>query len=714
MKIIEIIELLKADPESTLESLGEKEIIKILDYLSDKYYNHIPIISDELFDIIKDFFEKQFDKKYEKVGAPVKANNIKEKNEKNENNENLGNQGNIVKLPYWLGSLDKIKPSSNAFNNWIDKFHGPYVLSWKLDGISALLYKSNKQVYMYTRGNGYDGKDISHCIDLIGINISKMIEGDAIRGELIISRENFKKISDKMANPRNAVAGIIGTKKKPDPKLYKLIDFVAYWVLSPQLKASDQLEYIKKKEFVPRSVEYEIVNKTTLNELSKKLIEGRNTHKYEIDGLVVLDNSMYYPLESGSNPSYGFAFKQLLTDQIAEATIIDVLWEVSKDKYIKPKIQINTIELGGVEISFATAFNAKFVVDNCIGPGALIQIVRSGDVIPKIEKVIKPAETGKPKMPKIKYVWNESGVDIIASELDNDTMKKIIIKKLTYFFEKLGIKWMGETTVEKFVSNGYDDLWKILQANKKQIEDIDGFGKTIISKLYTSIEDGLKERKLEEIMAASQVFGRGIGTKKFKLITNNYPNILEIYKEKGSTHTKELINNIMGFNTKTTNKIVDLMGEFIIYLNKFLKIKPNLLKSPNNIKTIRYTKSTKLNKPDEPDEPDEPDKPDKQDEPDKPDKPDKQDELDNLDNLINSNNLDKFANKKIVFTGFRDKEIEDELENIGSKISSSVSKNTDLVIAANINDKSSKIIKAKELKIKIISKEEFYKIIKNN
>jgi len=168
-------------------------------------------------------------------------------------------------------------------------------------------------------------------------------------------------------------------------------------VLSPNLKASSQLKYIEKKKFVPRSVEYEIKDKISINLLSEKLIDGRKNHKYEIDGIVVLDDSKYYPLEDGSNPSYGFAFKQLLMDQIAEATVIDVLWEISKDKYIKPKIKITTVELGGVDVNYATAFNAKFIVDNCIGPGALIQIVRSGDVIPKIEKVLKPAETGKPK-----------------------------------------------------------------------------------------------------------------------------------------------------------------------------------------------------------------------------------------------------------------------------------------------------------------------------
>ena len=562
----------------------------------------------------------------------------------------------------------------------MENFSGPYVLSYKLDGISALLYKNKGRVYMYTRGDGVEGQDISHCIDLIGINVSKLVEGDAIRGELIMSKENFKKISNTMANPRNAVSGIIGTKK-PDPKLLRLVDFVGYWVLSPELKASEQLKYIEKKEFVPRSVEYKIKKTTNTNELSEMLIQGRKSHKYEIDGVVVIDDSKFYPLESGSNPSYGFAFKQLLTDQIAESTVIDVIWEVSKDKYIKPKIKINTVELGGVEITFATAFNAKFILDNVIGPGAIIQIVRSGDVIPKIEKVLKPSDTGKPKMPDIKYHWNETSVDIIASELDTDTMNKIIVKKLVYFFTTLDIKWMGEGTIEKFVFNGYDDLWKILQADQTKLQQIDGMGKTIVDKIYMSINMGLENRKLYEIMGASQIFGRGIGIKKFKLITDTHPNILEIYREKGAEHTTLLINNISGFDTKTTTKIVDSMGEFIKYLDKFLKLKPDLLGPLNNTK-----KSTSKSV------------------------------SESVSNSINGNknnkfDLTKFKEKTIVFTGFRDKEIEKQLEQIGSKITGSVSKNTNFVIASDPDENSNKILKAKELDIEILSKEDFYKII---
>ena len=658
MKINEIIELLKVEPEITLSSLNQESILKIIKYLSEQYYNkNVSMISDQLFDIIKEYYEKEFGIKYTQIGAPVKSSTGK------------------VKLPFWMGSLEKIKPSTNTFNKWINDFMGPYIISYKLDGISALLYKINGKVYMYTRGDGYAGTDISHCIESIGINVSKLIDGDAIRGELIMTKINFKKISDTMANARNAVSGIILTKK-PDPKLLKLIDFVGYWVLSPQLLISEQLKYIEKKDFVPRSVDYWIKNKITIGELSDILLKGRKEHNYEIDGLVVIDNSKFYPLEVGINPTYGFAFKQLMTDQIAESTVIDVIWQISKDKYIKPKIKIIPVELSGVEITYATANNAKFIVDNVIGPGAIVKIVRSGDVIPKIEEVIKPADLLKPKMPNIKYEWTNTKVDIIATELDENTIKKIIVKKLTFFFTTLNIKFMAEGTIEKFVSNGYDDLWKILNADKKELEKIDGIGKTLIDKLYDSINNGLEGRKLCEIMAASQIFGRGIGIKKFKLITDDYPNIINIFKEKGQEHVLTLINNINGFDTKTTNKIVNNLNAFIDYLDKFVKIKPNLLVE----KKISIAKLSKnKNEP-------------------------------NIESITKSK-LDKYSGKTIVFTGFRDKYIQDELEKLGSIITDSVSKKTDILVAANPTENTNKIAKAKEFNVELISKDEFYKSI---
>ena len=660
MKISQVIKSIQNDPDEILDSLDKSNLKKLIDYLLDKYHNeNKSLVSDQLFDYIKEYYEKKFNNKIKEVGSQIKSIN-----------------GNInkVKLPHWMGSLDKIKPSTGTFNKWVEEYTGPYVLSYKLDGISALLCKTNGQVKMYTRGNGIEGQDISQCIHLInsiGINTSKLIDGDAIRGELVMSKENFKKIADKMANARNAVAGIINTKI-PDPSMLKLVDFIGYWVLEPILKCSEQLKYIEKKQFIPSVVHYSLKNKITIDMLSEMLIDGRKNYKYEIDGVVVIDDSKYYPQETGSNPSWGFAFKQILTDQIAESTVVDVIWEISKDKYIKPKIKIDTVELLGSEISFATAFNAKYIVDNVIGPGAIVKIIKSGDVIPYIQEILKPADLAKPKMPSIKYEWNETKVDIIAIDLDEENMNKIIVKKLAYFFVTLDIRYMGEGTIEKFVANGYNDLHKILKADKNSLYKIDGLGMKSIDKIYESIDSGLIGKEIYEIMGASQIFGRGIGTRKFKLIINDYPDIIEIYKTKGKDYTTKLINAVNGFDSKTTTKIIDNFDEFIIFLNNLIKIKPNLLKEPNT-KTITKTNKTETK---------------------------------------SSNKLKEFEGKTIVFTGFRDKDIESQLEDIGVKLTSSISKNTDLVIAADPNEESNKIIKAKELKIKILSKEEFYNKIK--
>ena len=126
----------------------------------------------------------------------------------------------------------------------------------------------------------------------------------------------------------------------------------------------------------------------------------------------------------------------LFNDQVVEATVKEVTWGKSKDKYLKPRIKIDPpIKLGGVTITFATAFNAKYVCDNKLGPGAKIKITRSGDVIPYITSIVKKAS--KPQMPSEKYYWNETETDII---LDSDDDLEVKIKKISYFFKILKAK----------------------------------------------------------------------------------------------------------------------------------------------------------------------------------------------------------------------------------------------------------------------------------
>ena len=170
--------------------------------------------------------------------------------------------------------------------------------------------------------------------------------------------------------------------------------------------------------------------------LGNLLVKRRKESNFEIDGIVVIDSSKPYK-NSKKNPKYGFAYKTVLTDQIAEVKVLDVLWDISMDGYLKPRLLVETVRLVGVDINYVTAFNAKFVEDNKLAPGSIIKLVRSGDVIPHILEVIKESPTGKAKMPDIPYKWNKSKVDIIIKNKKGKYGNDIKIKLFNHFFKTL-------------------------------------------------------------------------------------------------------------------------------------------------------------------------------------------------------------------------------------------------------------------------------------
>ena len=190
------------------------------------------------------------------------------------------------------------------------------------------------------------------------------------------------------------------------------------------------MAFIEKALF--QCVQY-MTTKTLSNQsLSDLLVAWRTNHEYEIDGVICIDDKIY-PRQTG-NPAYAFAFKMVLSDQIAEAKVLDVIWTPSKDGYLKPRVQIEPLRLGGVKIEYATGFNAKFIEDNRIGVGALIRLTRSGDVIPHIIAVVQPAEQAQ--MPLLAYEWNATNVDImLQNKTDDVTVKE---KNITYFFSVKG------------------------------------------------------------------------------------------------------------------------------------------------------------------------------------------------------------------------------------------------------------------------------------
>ena len=134
---------------------------------NDAFFNNVSIITDNEYDIIKEFMQKKFpnNKTIKQIGAKV--------------------NGKKVKLPYFMPSMDKIKPQTNALDKWKMKFKGQYIITPKLDGVSGLYSTENGTSKLYTRGNGEYGQDISYIIPYMSLPSEPDL---TIRGELIIKK----------------------------------------------------------------------------------------------------------------------------------------------------------------------------------------------------------------------------------------------------------------------------------------------------------------------------------------------------------------------------------------------------------------------------------------------------------------------------------------------------------------------------------------------
>jgi len=614
-----------------LDKLEESMLVKMMEHANEQYYNEKALMNDNQYDILKEFVEKKFPKNevLKKIGAPI-----------------IKNVKNKVTLPYFMGSMDKIKPTTNAIEKFIEKYPKDYMLSVKLDGVSGLYSTENGEEKLYTRGDGRVGQDISYLIPYLRLPKKENI---TIRGEFIISKELFAKhYAKSFKNARNFVSGLMNSKSV-DADVMNNIDFVAYEVIEPVLKPSDQFKLMETLGV--KVVHHVQCDSITNDSLSKNLVAWREGYSYIMDGVIVTHNEIYPRQEK--NPEYAFAFKMVLTDQVAEAKIVDVLWSPSKDGYLKPRIRIEPIELGGVTIEYATAFNAAFVVEKKLNLGAMVKIIRSGDVIPYIQEVIEPAE--EPKMPDEKYYWNSTHVDIILE--DKDQNDEVLEKNITMFFQTLKVKQLSEGTVRKLMKGGYRSICKILEMTKDDFMKIEGIQEKTATNLSTGIKAQLEKAKLPVLMTASNKFEHGFGTKKFEAILEGYPEI--IVSQESNEAKIEKLANVKSIAKKSATNFVERIGEFTAFLE-------------NCKLTYKLETSEKIEK-----------------------------EYD-INHVL--------FQKHIVMTGFRDEEFINNLKNkYNVKQSASVSKNTFALLVKSHDDGSSKVEKAKSLNIIIMTKDEFAK-----
>jgi DNA ligase (NAD+) len=294
--------------------------------------------------------------------------------------------------------------------------------------------------------------------------------------------------------------------------------------------------------------------------LSDILIDWRKNYEYEIDGIIVSNNAIY--LREPGNPEYSFAFKMVMSDQIAEAKVIDVLWEASKDGYLKPRVRIEPIQLAGVRIEYATGFNGKFIEDNKIGIGSIVVMVRSGDVIPYIKSVTTQSE--KAKMPTVSYIWNKTHVDILLENPNDDIM--VQEKNVALFFVSLEVEGLAKGNIKKLFAIGKTSVPKILKMSIEDFEMVEGFKRKMSEKIFHSIKDKVEKASLIDIMIASGKMGRGLGERKIQLILSKYPAILTSNE---SNETKEeMLKQVDGIGKENAHEFVKNIPVFISFLKE--------------------------------------------------------------------------------------------------------------------------------------------------
>jgi DNA ligase (NAD+) len=619
------------NPLIEIPKLSQKELEEIIVYTADKYYNTgKPVIEDNIYDLLFDYLKDKYPKSkvIKNIGAPIKSKNK-------------------VKLPYWLGSMDKIKPNS-GLDKWTSTYKPPYYLSDKLDGISALLVVSDNSINLYTRGTATEGLDISRLVKYL--DLPKINKNIAVRGELIMKKKTFdKKWKNTKKNIRNTIAGLVNSKTI-DFELAVDTDFVAYEVVNPFTNFSNQMEVLKKLNF--KVVNYKKVNKIDNNFeliLSEYLKDRRKNSEYEIDGIIVTNDEKHKRNTSG-NPKYAFAFKDVLDDQMVITKVLEVEWNISKDGNIIPTLLLEPVNIGGVTIQRVTGHNAKFIKDNNIGKNTEILLVRSGDVIPYVKEIIKPSKADLPT--DIKWEWNNTNVDIVLKDKNNEDVK---IKEIVFFFATLGTKGLGEGIVNRLYENGFDSVLKILKLTREDLLKIDGFKEKSADNLISNIKKSLSNVKLERLMAASNKLGQNMGEKRIKMILDIYPNLLDVYKTWSKQEFYNNLVNIDGFNDKTANIFIENIDNFVKFYNK--------IKNYITISKVEKKPKTKKN---------------------------------------------MFSDKNIVISGFRDKSLEENIINSGGNIQSSVNNKTDILIVKDqetIDNNTGKVKKALELNIKIITLE---------
>ena len=580
--------------------------LKVLTNHNKLYYNDSkPIISDKEYDDLKNEILK-LEKKYNYL-KNNNVSNIPVGHKPSKSFEKFKHKIPMLSLSNAFEKEDIINFEKKILNYLNQNLKFNYSVEPKIDGISAsLTYVNRKLKYGVSRGDGKIGELITEnlkTIKDIPLEIKKKNFPDEIeiRGEVFIKKNDFHKIKDKFANPRNAASGSLRQKNSEETKKIPL-NFIAYTFGYYQNKSheyqSEFLEDLKKWGFKTNRDNKILNGIDDLINFHKKFENKRYDLDYDVDGLVYKVNNLNLQNRLGftsNSPRWAIAHK--FSADSAKTKVLKIEIQVGRTGALTPVAKVEPVNIGGVVVSNATLHNEDEIKRKDIRIGDIVEIERAGDVIPHVIHVDLTKRNSKSKSFIFPITCPSCGSDTlkeynkITKKYDavrrciNDSYDcdRIAIEKLKHFISKdaLNIDGLGKKVIEKFWDlNLIRKPQDIFNLDYSKIKNLEGWGNLSVNNLKASIENS-KKISLQKFIYSLGI--RHIGMENAKLISDNVKNISNFFEITKSLQFSKFI-NIDGIGETQINSLKNFFSN-----NKNIKILfdlKNILKieSQNSIK----------------------------------------------------------------------------------------------------------------------------------
>ncbi|MBN1823238.1 MAG: NAD-dependent DNA ligase LigA [Endomicrobiales bacterium] len=555
------------------------------------------------------------------------------------------------------------------------------VVELKIDGVGAnLTYKNGTLAVGATRGDGETGEDVTPNIKSIrNIPLKLLGKGSPeffeVRGEVYIARRDFAELNKKIsssgeepfANPRNAAAGSLRQKNTAVTASRPLKFFAhSHGKISGRTfaKHSEFLDFCRNSGLKPTEHSRVFVDPESVIRHRNDLEKKRETLEYEVDGIVVKVNSIPHQERLGftaKSPRWAVAYK--FTARQATTRIRNIRVQVGRTGIITPVAELEPVELSGVTVSNSTLHNFDEIrrLDARVGDTVLIE--RAGDVIPKVVKVITSKRTGSEKAfrvpekcPSCSGPITKQKEEEVAYRCLNPSCPQQLERALVHFAkrEAMDIEWLGESAVEQLIENGFvKDLSDIYRLKKEDLVKLELFADKKAQNLLDAIEKS-KKQPLSRLLFALGI--DHIGEKAALVLARRFGGLSALMKAGAEELT-------------SINEIGPVLAESVTDYFSQRSVKTLLDKLVKNGLNTKEPRARTV--------------------------------------------ASRVSGMTFVFTGelkkYTRSEAEGLVRKLGADALSSVSKKTDYVVAGE--NPGSKYDKAKKLGVKILTEEEFARLL---